>query len=184
MLPARLLNGTMRAFTIEQLIPSDSMLRDLAQQNDARQIMRFTLPTWQRPEKWTLSQKVRFIEGIFLNFGCGYLVVNSREWLNTPDAPPAPMAGWLIDGQQRVAAIRDFLAGLFPVFGNVYWYMLDRPTQIRRFLGVPFPHFELEYVADEKLLKEIYDRLNFGGTPHTEADRLLLDANVKRGVGE
>ncbi|MHC5194730.1 DUF262 domain-containing protein [Pseudomonas frederiksbergensis] len=183
MLPAPLLKGTVRAYTIEQLIPSASMVRDLAQQADSRQIMRFTLPTWQRPETWELKQKVRFIEGIFLNFGCGYLVVNAREWMNTADAPPAPMAGWLIDGQQRVAAIRDFLAGLFPVFGNVYWNMLDRPTQIRRFLGVSFPHFELEYVADEQLLKEIYDRLNFGGTPHTEADRLLLNAVVSRGLG-
>jgi hypothetical protein len=25
------------------------------------------------------------------------------------------------------------------------------------------------------VLKEIYDRLNFGGTPHTAADRLLLN---------
>lgn len=175
MLPPRLLNGTMRAYCIESLIATDSMLRDLSQLPASRQLMRFTLPEWQRPQVWTKQQSIRFVEGVFLNFGCGYLVVNGREWENTPDARPAPMAGWLIDGQQRVAAIRDFLADAFPVFDNVYWSMLDLPTQRRRFLSVPFPQFELEYVSDERLLKEIYDRLNFGGTPHTAADRLLLN---------
>lgn len=65
MLPPRLLNGTTRAFTIECLIPTTSMNRDLTLLPESRQIMRFVLPDWQRAECWDREKKVSFIEGVF-----------------------------------------------------------------------------------------------------------------------
>jgi hypothetical protein len=49
MLPPRLLNGTMRAYCIESLIATDSMLRDLSQLPASRQLMRFTLQNGSAP---------------------------------------------------------------------------------------------------------------------------------------
>lgn len=173
MLPPRLLNGVQRSFTIECLLPSPSMERDLDQLPDSRKILRFVLPPWQREEVWTEKQQVSFCEGIFLGFGCGFLVVNGREWVGS-DGTPAPMAGWLIDGQQRVAAIRNFFSGKLAVFGSIYWKDIPVQEQRRRFLSQPFHHLEIEYIADEPTLKALYTRLNRGGTAHTASDMARL----------
>lgn len=173
MLPPRLLDGNQRAYPIECLIPSPSMERDLAQLPGSRKLMRFVLPSWQRDEVWSLIKKTQFVEGIFLGFGCGSLVVNGRNWAGE-NGEPAPMAGWLIDGQQRVSAIRDFLAGKFSIFGSTFWDDIPRAQQLRRFLNEPFPHLEIEYINDEGTLKDLYKRLNRGGVAHTDADMQRL----------
>lgn len=175
MLPPRLLIGTQRSYSIDFLLPTESTLRDLAALPDARKLMRFTLPTWQRDAVWTLAQQGTFIEGIFLGFGCGQLVTNGKEWTGADDAVLAPMSGWLLDGQQRVTAIRDFIQDSFPVFDGLRWSDLTKSEQTIRFWNQPFPHFELEYIADEAVLKSLYTRLNFGGTAHTPSDRARLD---------
>lgn len=64
MLPPRLLNGVQRSFTIECLLPSPSMERDLDQVPGSRKILRFVLPPWQRDEVWTEIQS-RFAKGFF-----------------------------------------------------------------------------------------------------------------------
>jgi len=66
--------------------------------------------------------------------------------------------------QKRITALRDFLAGELVVFGDVRFTEMDRPAQMR-FYRTPFPCFELDYCNDEDVLMELYDRLNFGGTP-------------------
>ncbi|MCG7374287.1 DUF262 domain-containing protein [Pseudomonas luteola] len=171
-LPEKLLIGTRREFMVESLIPNASRLEDLSQITDERRLLCFTLPAWQRPEVWNYAQKQRFIEGIFLGLGCGYLVANGRDWCS--DGSPMPMSGWLIDGQQRVSSIRDFINGDLEIFNGIRFADLDEPTRTRRFWRVPFPHFELDYVDDERILQELYDRLNFGGTPHLPEHRLQL----------
>lgn len=40
----------------------------------------------------------------------------------------------------------------------------------RRFYRLSFPSIEVS-ASDEATLREIYDRLNFGGTPHTDEQR-------------
>lgn len=169
MLPPRLLNGITRSYTIECLIPTPSVEKDLAQMPNSRKIMRFVLPTWQRDEVWSLSQKVAYVEGIFLGFGAGFLVVNGRGWIGASGAP-APMSGWLVDGQQRVSAVRDFLNGTYPIFGSIYWSDISRSEQMSRFLTQPFPHLEIQYIGDETTLKDLYKRLNRGGSTHTDED--------------
>lgn len=49
-----------------------------------------------------------------------------------------------------------------------------------RFHRTPFPCMELDYVSDEAVRRELYDRLNFGGTPHGDADRLQVSANCNQ----
>lgn len=131
--------------------------------------MSLVLPPWQRKEVWSEAQKIQFIEGIFLGLGCGYYVTNGLEWL--PNGDSAPMSGWLLDGQQRISAIRDFYEDKLTVFEDVTYSSLDEPARMR-FGRTVFPCFELDYTADENVLIELYNRLNFGGTPHTEAERV------------
>ncbi|MNY54817.1 hypothetical protein D3C86_1907330 [compost metagenome] len=51
------------------------------------------------------------------------------------------------------------------IFGDVTFESMT-PKESRKFLNLPFPCHELEYTADEGVLLELYDRLNYGGTLH------------------
>lgn len=160
-IPQPLLKGNRREYTLGRLIemiPTDPTMPA------ERRLLGLVLPPWQRPEVWTVEQKHRFIESIFLGLGCGYYVTNGLEWTNSGHS--APMSGWLIDGQQRISAIRDFVSGDLVVFGDVRFPELTKPEQMR-FCRTSFPCIELDYCDNEDVLLELYDRLNFGGTPHS-----------------
>lgn len=163
-IPAPLLRGTRREYNLGHLLESSPVL---ATQPEERQLLGLVLPPWQRPEVWTLAQQQRFVEGIFLGFDCGMYVINGPDWAD--DGTSLPMAGWLLDGQQRMSALREFFADRLVVFGDVRFSTLSTPERLR-FLRRGFPCLELNYTADEAVLKELYNRLNFGGTPHTAAD--------------
>lgn len=165
-LPKPLLTGVSRSFSIEHLLPRHGLPNPVA---PADQLLRFTLPPWQRPEVWTDAQKVRFIEGVFLGLGTGFYVVHASDWDNQGN--PLPMSEWLIDGQQRMTAIRDFVLGEIAIFDGTRYSDISIIDLRRRFFHVPFPSIEVEFSGNESLLQELYDRLNYGGTAHTQNDQ-------------
>lgn len=59
---------------------------------------------------------------------------------------------------------------------GIFFQDLSLADKRRRFNNLIFPCIEMDYTDDEKVLKELYRRLNFSGTPHTEADLELLNA--------
>ncbi len=164
-LPDVILVGTQRNYVIGELFTDSGVCSNVPEE---RLILNLVLPPWQRQEKWDEARKIKFIEGIFLGLGTGYRVQNGMDWDDSGRS--LPMSGWLIDGQQRVSAIRDFALGEFCVFGDVFYKNLDKTTLLRRFLRVPFPCIELEYTSDENVLVELYNRLAFGGIPHEEGE--------------
>lgn len=172
-IPKPLLNGTQRDYSIGHLVEMSSPGPAVPAE---RRLMNLNLPPWQRPEVWTAAQKRRFIEGIWLGLGCGFYVINGSDWES--NGQPKPMSAWLLDGQQRISALRDFLAGDLVIFGDVRFTDLSEADQ-RRFLRRPFPCFELEYTDDEDALKELYDRLNFSGTAHTAEQRVLPSRSIQ-----
>jgi Protein of unknown function DUF262 len=166
-IPVPLLNGTTRAYSIGRLFemgPTEPI--SLGE----RRMLGLVLPAWQRPEVWTVLQKTRFIEGIFHGFGTGYYVTNGLDWQD--DGSRKPMAGWLLDGQQRISALRDFVQNELTIFDDVQYSSLSEPER-RRFLRKHFDCFELEYSNDEDRLMALYDRMNFGGTPHDVQQRAI-----------
>lgn len=164
-LPKPILDGTQRAYPISTLWEGTAAKRNL---DSERQVLNLVLPPWQRPAVWTEQQQIQFIEGIFLGLGTGYYVINGRDY--DDDGQDKPMSGWLIDGQQRITAISRFVNGKFGVFEGIYYSDLSLAEKRRRFDNLIFPCVELEYQEDEELLKELYRRLNFSGTAHTQAD--------------
>lgn len=171
-IPAPLLKGSRCEYTLSRLFEMTPVDPTMPSE---RTLMGLVLPPWQRPEVWSIHQKQRFIEGIFYGLGCGYYVTNGFDW--DAKGKSLPMAGWLIDGQQRIAAIRDFMNNAFAVFDDVYFHSLSRAERMR-FHRQPFPCVELDYTDDEAVLIDLYDRLNFGGTPHTEEQRASVIAAV------
>lgn len=161
--PEPLLRGMTRDTSIEHLLGTPIETTHPAE----RQLLAWVLPPWQRPEVWDAARKRAFIEGIFLGLGTGSYVVHAPDW----DANGTkPMSGWLIDGQQRISAIRDFVQDDLVIFDGVRYSDIDTITRRRRFLSQTFSYIELSYAPDEQRLKTLYERLNFGGMGHTAAD--------------
>lgn len=118
----------------------------------------FVLPPFQRPPVWSREQKVSFIESCWLGLPIGAYVVNMA-----PDFS-SPYDLWLLDGQQRITAILDYMADEFPVFDHNY---SDLPERDKRAWGFSRVFTCLETsIEDEAELREIYNRLAYGGTPH------------------
>ena len=162
-LPERILRGVVREQSLEHLLGTPIEMTHPAE----RQLLAWVLPPWQRPEVWDVARKRAFVEGIFLGLGTGNYVVHAPDW----DANGTkPMSGWLIDGQQRLSAIRDFVRDDLEIFDGVRYSDIDQISRRRRFLGQTFPYIELSYAPDEQRLKTLYERLNFGGMGHTAAD--------------
>lgn len=123
----------------------------------------FILPPFQRPSTWTIEQKVALIESLWAGLPIGSLCVNVGTSYSDPTS------SWLIDGQQRCSAILEYVADAFPVHGY-HWSEIEeverRSLRMTRIVTV----YETKY-SDEDKLRDIYNRLAFGGTPHTEEQR-------------
>lgn len=127
-----------------------------------RTVMGFVLPDWQRGLVWTKAQKVSFIESAWLGIPIGTYSYNQTE-INSP------YDHLLIDGQQRMSAIQDYIEDEFAVFGCRY-SELEKPDERRWAMMVSFPCY-IANSQDEGWLKNYYNLTNFGGTSHKESER-------------
>lgn len=138
---------------------TDSGLHRLAPLAEGeRRLGWFVLPPFQRPAVWTEAQKVRFIESIWGGLPLGGYVYN-RVQGNTN----SPYDAYLLDGQQRITSILDYVADAFPVLGY-RWSELTKIDQ-QVFKMIPMSCMETS-IEDIDKLKDIYDRLAYGGTVH------------------
>lgn len=157
---------------------SNSVFYDFCEKENQKKFCGFYLPPFQRPEVWTTEQKIKLIESIFCEISIGSFIFVSS--MNAPEVD-----GWLIDGQQRLTAIRDFIQGEFSVFDNRLSfdnmnevklsfngdYRLNAPKEARFVWKRTFINCKrIEDVSDPVILKEIYDRFNYGGTPHIKKE--------------
>lgn len=127
-------------------------------------VLGYRIPEWQRPAVWNQAQQIRFIESAWLGFSLGQIVVTQLSEARHP------LDNLLIDGQQRMRALAAYWADEFAVFG-ARWSEVEQLDR-RRFdfsgptMGVMF----LKRNVSEDQLRELYIRMNFGGTAHTESD--------------
>jgi len=169
--------GTPQALTLGQLeyYKRNWEAKDLAMYHPGQTwLLGYAIPPFQRPLVWSEEQKVRFVEsaarGLHLGtwvyndaMGFGMEQVEGREVMPRTDR-------WLIDGQQRLNALDEFFDDKFPVFG-LTWSQVPQ-TERRRFLNQNFAAQQIQS-SDEMELRRLYDRLNFGGTPHTPDQRAV-----------
>lgn len=139
-----------------------------------RFVMGIPLPAWQRPSVWTLEQKQRFIASVWAEVDLGTFLVNS--WFEYADAEHVGTqvnSDCLLDGQQRLTAIQEFITNGFWVPDGQgqprYWRDLTR-TERRRFASMKFAEAHIKS-GDEAVLRMVYDLRAFGGTPHEASQR-------------
>ena len=149
-----------RAYTLEQVLPRErGFYRALLP--GERALGAYILPPFQRPPVWTNEQQIKLIESILDELPVPPYVLNrDMEEGYRYDR-------WLIDGQQRVTAILAFINDEFAV-RDVRFSEVSKSDQAW-FLNRPLHCLETE-LRDEALLREVYDRLAYGGTPHDPAD--------------
>jgi hypothetical protein len=128
-----------------------------------RKLGNFVLPPFQRPAVWTEAQQVRFIESIWNGLPLGAYIVN-RIIVPLDN----PYDNWLLDGQQRITAILAYVEDAFPVMGYRWSEITEQDR--KQFGMTPMSYLETQ-INDLDELRDIYDRLAYGGTPHNLEDR-------------
>ncbi|NOI32022.1 DUF262 domain-containing protein [Vibrio coralliilyticus] len=175
-IPPRQPLGQHRAFDIEYLLFCQKKAENRECSWSFRSVMGLPLPSWQRPYEWDEVQQQRFIESIYLDLYHGVYVLNAADY-EGPDGSPKKFSNALLDGQQRITTIEKYLNDEFEVFGAL-WSELTKGEQ-RRFLNSPFHCMEVS-IWDEDKLRELSDRLAFGGTAHKDEYRASLGYNYQQ----
>jgi uncharacterized protein with ParB-like and HNH nuclease domain len=114
-------------------------------------------PDYQRVHVWTREQQILYIEYALRGGEVGRnITFNCPGWMNNFKGPYE-----LVDGKQRLEAIRAFLRNEFPVFGTL---CMDFEDKIKWDQSINWRVCKLE---TRKEVLELYLNINAGGTPHT-----------------
>lgn len=126
-----------------------------------RRVLGFPLAPWQRERKWTREQNERFITSVFAGVHLGTFVYNESLKNRAID-------GLLVDGQQRLFALEDYVTGKFGVRGedgNRYLFTELTDEEQRHFYRMQFGYYIVQYDTEEEVAR-LYNILNFYGTQH------------------
>lgn len=138
-----------------------------------RFVMGYPLPWWQRQRKWSLEQNVRFITSIWEDVDVGSYLVNDQFEFDEKTRTYREHSEVLLDGQQRLSALQDYLYGEFAVPDAkgipCFWHELTR-VERRFFESKIFSRASIRS-WDEDELQRVYNLRAFGGTPHEEHER-------------
>ncbi len=131
-------------------------------------------PDFQRAHVWTEAQQIAFVEYFFLGGASGrVLYFASKGWSQGGEYNTT----YLVDGKQRLEAMRKFNRDELPIFGG---YTKRHIGGMQRMLnhsqGFVFSVADVDRVT----MLRWYLALNGGGTPHTKTEldkvRALLEA--------
>ena len=122
--------------------------------NDMKQGKITLSPYFQRKLVWRLTHKVDFIKTILLSYPFPEIFL-SRGSINLDDMTSTSS---VVDGQQRLTSIRDYIDGQFEVDGK---HFADLPARDREsFLKYEIAVIDLDLASDDSQIKEIFQRLN------------------------
>ena len=124
-------------------------------------------PDFQRDHVWTPEQETRYVEFLLR----GGRTARTLYWNHPAHFPLAQRHGdlparlVLVDGKQRLKAVRGFMSGRVPVFGHFFeeWEDTDRALRIH----IARLTMNINYLQTRRELLQWYLDLNCGGTVHT-----------------
>lgn len=118
-------------------------------------------PDYQRAHVWTREQQVAYVEYTLMGGEVGQQITwNSPDWGDTWKRPTE-----LVDGKQRLEAVRSFLRDGFPAFGAKFSEYTDK-------LRMTGPRFEFRVckLGTRAEILQLYLNINAGGTPHSQSE--------------
>jgi len=126
---------------------------------------KYIIPEYQRDLVWSLENKQNLIFAIMNGSPIGEFVFSRR----TIDTPKDFHHEWsVIDGQQRINALREFVTNKFEDKDGRYYREYSYREMV--YLFEDFSNFSAIYIQDlsEKEAVEIYISKNIGGVAHTQ----------------
>lgn len=135
-------------------------------------------PDYQRAHVWTPEQQRQYVEFQLMGGELSRTIVFNAPYWRDYRADPASTYVELLDGKQRLEAVRAFLRGDFPVFGQRFDEFDGRfPMMEYRF------RFQVCCLETREEVLQLYLKINAGGTPHSqqELDRVRKLLEAERG---
>lgn len=126
---------------------------------------------YQRPFVWTTEQNQILIESIYLGIECGRILIRLRSFKEIAVMTKRGLTEIafrdIVDGKQRLNALRGFIQGEYSDLHGNYYGDLSRQAQQKFTTHQLFAYCELdENTPDEKVLEQFL-RLNFAGVPQS-----------------
>lgn len=127
---------------------------------------------YQRDFVWTLEDNQLLIESIYKGIGCGAILVRKRAWKTlekmAKNGETELAFNDIVDGKQRLNAVRGFLRNEFPDLHGNYYSDLSRLAQNKFTDHQLFYYAELhEDVSDEETIYQFL-KLNHAGKPQSK----------------
>lgn len=118
-------------------------------------------PDFQRPHVWTKTQQKNWLEYWFSGGRSGRIIYfNHPGWMRNWEGDFV-----LVDGKQRLEAIRAFKNNEIKVFGSYYKEFEDKPRMARIDLL-----FNINQLRTRREVLAWYLQMNAGGTPHSRKE--------------
>jgi hypothetical protein len=131
--------------------------------NDNLNYLSHGIPLFQRDnDKWTLEQKIKFIENVILGFRTTIMLFTTKYIREKQSYSRC----WILDGLQRVTAVTEFIEGKFKVFNDTVDYAMFESLNKMCLFGIQIYTFE-----DDIEAASFYIQMNKGIT-HSEQDIL------------
>jgi len=111
-------------------------------------------PHFQRKLVWRLTHKVDFIRTILMGFPFPEIFISRGKI----DVDTMSSVSAVVDGQQRLNSIMEFIEGAFSVDGLTFTGM--SPSDKEQFLKYEIAVIELDLSSDDSRVEEIFKRLN------------------------
>ena len=132
------------------------------------------IPAFQRDLVWTLEQKQNLILSILDNIPIGIFYTNRVNMLDKDGNGLSTMRNLdtiLYDGQQRFTAIKEFLAGAFPIpYNGESLYIHDFDKSLKNHILQSLVQVAETSFENYEDLVNYYIKINRGGTFHTQED--------------
>ena len=127
---------------------------------------------YQREFVWSLKDKQLLIESIYQGIDCGKILIRNRSWgtLEKMQADGETVLAFreVVDGKQRLDAVRGFIQLEYPdmagnYFSDLSYYSQHRFTDHQLFMYAEMP----ESTTDEEVIRQFL-KMNFSGVPQSE----------------
>ena len=127
---------------------------------------------YQREFCWTLKDKQLLIDSIYNGIDCGKIVIRMRSWstleVMTKNGETDVAFRDIVDGKQRLEAVRGFMMNEFPDSHGNYYNDLTFLSQNKFTNHQLFSYAEMkEDTTDDEVIYQFL-RLNFTGVPQSE----------------
>ncbi len=127
---------------------------------------------YQRPFVWKLSDKQLLVESVYRGIDCGKILVRKREWSELEkmraNGETEIFFNDIVDGKQRLDAMRGFLLSEYPDIHGNYWGDLSFDSQNRFKNHQLFSYAELPGNSKDEDIIHQFLKLNFTGVPQSK----------------